>query len=138
MITKEMMKKYYNLTIEEITSIIEENNNKLNEISDADDGNSWEVYREKCQPYWDDNDALYSVKALKKTPEMRPFSDLDRKCLMTINEFKSYCKCGGIMDSDGFGYYATDKEVSNIEASPSAFVKGIIREDFTHVCWYNK
>lgn len=131
------MKKYYNLTIEEITSIIEENNNKLNEILDADDGNSWEVYREKCQPYWDDNDALYSVKALKKTPEMRPFSDLDRKCLMTINEFKSYCKCGGIMDSDGFGYYATDKEVSNIEASPSTFAKGIIREDFTHVCWYN-
>ena len=131
------MKKYYNLTIEEITSIIEENNNKLNEISDADDGNSWEVYREKCQPYWDDNDALYSVKALKKTPEMRPFSDLDRKCLMTINEFKSYCKCGGIMDSDGFGYYATEKEVSNIEASPSAFAQGIIREDFTHVCWYN-
>ena len=76
------MKKYYNLTIEEITSIIEENNNKLNEISDADDGNSWEVYREKCQPYWDDNDALYTVNALKKTPEMRPFSDLDRKCLI--------------------------------------------------------
>ena len=138
MLTKEMMKKYYNLTIEEITSIIEENDKKLKEISDADDGNSWEVYREKCQPYWDDNDALYSVKALKKTPEMRPFSDLDRKCLMTINEFKSDCECGGIMDSDGFGYYATDKEVSNIEANPSAFVKGIIREDFTHVCWYNK
>ena len=131
------MKKYYNLTIEEITSIIEENNNKLNEISDADDGNSWEVYREKCQPYWDDNDALYSVKALKKTPEMRPFSDLDRKCLMTINEFKSDCECGGIMDSDVFGYYTTYNEVCNIEASPSAFAKGIIREDFTHVCWYN-
>ena len=132
------MKKYYNLTIEEITSIIEENNNKLNEISDADDGNSWEVYREKCQPYWDDNDALYSVKALKKTPEMRPFNELDRKCLMTINEFKSNCRYGIFMDSDGVGYYATDKEVSNIEASPSAFVKGIIREDFTHICWYNK
>ena len=138
MVTEEMIKKYYNLTIEEITSIIEENDKKLKEISDADDGNSWEVYREKCQPYWDDNDALYTVNALKKTPEMRPFSDLDRKCLMTINEFKSDCECGGIMDSDGFGYYATDKEVSNIEANPSAFVKGIIREDFTHVCWYNK
>ena len=133
-----MIKKYYNLTIEEITSIIEENDKILKEISDADDGNSWEVYREKCQPYWDDNDALYTAKALKKTPEMRPFSDLDRKCLMTINEFKSDCECGGIMDSDGFGYYATDKEVSNIEASPNAFRQGIIREDFTHVCWYNK
>ena len=132
------MKKYYNLTIEEITSIIEENNNKLNEISDADDGNSWEVYMEKCQPYWDDNDALYSVKALKKTPEMRPFNELDRKCLMTINEFKSHCRRGTFMDTDGVGYYATDKEVSNIEASPNAFRQGIIREDFTYVCWYNK
>ena len=42
------------------------------------------------------------------------------------------------MDTDGVGYYATDKEVSNIEASPNAFRQGIIREDFTHVCWYNK
>ena len=132
-----MVRNYNNLTLEEIESRIEENNKKLKEISDADDGNSWDVYRTKCQPYWDDNDALYTVKALKKTPEMRPFSDLDRKCLMTINEFKSYCKCGGIMDSDGFGYYAADKEVSNIEASPSPFAKGIIREDFTHICWYN-
>ena len=138
MLTKEMMKKYYNLTIEEITSIIEENNNKLNEISDADDGNSWEVYREKCQPYWDDNEILYAAKSMKETPEMRPFNELDRKCLMTINEFKSNCRYGAFMDTDGVGYYATDKEVSNIEASPNAFRQGIIREDFTHVCWYNK
>ena len=133
-----MVRNYNNLTLEEIESRIEENNKKLKEISDADDGNSWVVYREKCQPYWDDNDALYTVKALKKTPEMRPFSDLDRKCLMTINEFKSNCIYGAFMDTDGVGYYATDKEVSNIEASPNAFRQGIIREDFTHACWYNK
>ena len=96
------MIKKYNLTIEEITSIIEENNNKLIEI--WDDDNSWEVYREKCQPYWDDNEILYAAKSMKETPEMRPFNDLDRKCLMTINKFKFHCKCGGIMDSDGFGY----------------------------------
>ena len=136
MITEEMMKKYYNLTIEEIESIIEENDKKLKEIWDDDD--SWEMYRVKCQPYWDDNDALYMAKSMKETPEMRPFNELDRECLMTINEFKSNCRYGAFMDSDGVGYYATDKEVSNIEASPSAFVKGIIREDFTHVCWYNK
>ena len=133
-----MVRNYNNLTIEEIESIIEENDKKLKEISDADDGNSWEVYKEKCQPYWDDNDVLYAVKAWKKTPKMRPFNELDRKCLMTINEFKSNCRYGAFMDSDGVGYYATDKEVSNIGANPSAFVKGIIREDFTHVCWYNK
>ena len=69
---------------------------------------------------------------------MRPFNELDRECLMTINEFKSNCRYGAFMDTDGVGYYATDKEVSDIKASPNAFRYGIIREDFTHVCWYNK
>ena len=133
-----MIKNYYNLTIEEIESIIEENDKKLKEISDADDGNSWEMYKEKCQPYWDDNEILYTAKSMKETPEMRPFNELDRKCLMTINEFKSNCRYGAFMDTDGVGYYATDKEVSNIEASPNVFRYGVIREDFTHVCWYNK
>jgi len=132
------MVNYNNLTLEEIETKIEENDNKLKEICDADDGNSWERYKVKCQPYWDDNEALYMAMSMKETPEMKPFSDLDKKCLMTIKEFKSHCDCGGIMDSDGVGYYATNKEVSNIEASPRAFVKGIIRPDFTHVCWYNK
>ena len=133
-----MVKNYNNLTLEEIESRIDENDKKLKEIWDADDGNSYERWMEKCQPYWDDNEALYAAKSLKETPEMRPFSTLDRKCLMTIKEFKSDCGYGAIMDSDGVGYYATDKEVSNIEARPSAFVDGIIRSDFTHVCWYNK
>ena len=133
-----MVKNYNNLTLEEIESKIEENDNKLKEIWDADDGNSWERYKAKCQPYWDDNEALYTAKSMKETPEMKPFDKLDKECLMTIKEFKAHCDFGAIMDSDGFGYYATDKEVSNIEASPRAFVNGIIRPDFTHVCWYNK
>ena len=133
-----MVRNYNNLTLEEIESKIEENDKKLKEIWDTDNSNSWEMYREKCQPYWDDNEILYIAKSMKETPKMRPFNELDRECLMAINEFKSNCRCGVFMDSDGVGYYATDKEVSNIEASPSAFVKGIIREDFTHVCWYNK
>ena len=133
-----MVKNYNNLTLEEIESKIEENDKKLKEIWDTDNSNSWEMYRVKCQPYWDDNEILYMAKPMKETPKMRPFNELDRECLMTINEFKSNCRYGIFMDSDGVGYYATDKEVSNIEASPSAFVKGIIREDFTHICWYNK
>lgn len=133
-----MVKTYNNLTLEEIESKIEENDKKLKEIWDTDNSNSWEMYRKKCQPYWDDNEILYMAKSMKETPKMRPFNELDRECLITINEFKSNCRYGTFMDSDGVGYYATDKEVSNIEASPSAFVKGIIREDFTHICWYNK
>ena len=133
-----MVKNYNNLTLEEIESKIEENDKKLKEIWDTDNSNSWEMYRKKCQSYWDDNEILYIAKSMKETPKMRSFNELDRECLMTINEFKSNCRYGIFMDSDGVGYYATDKEVSNIEASPSAFVKGIIREDFTHICWYNK
>ena len=133
-----MVRNYNNLTLEEIESRIEENSKKLKEIWDTDDGNSYERWRAKCQPYWDDNEVLYAAKSMKETPEMKPMDDLDKECLMTINEFKSHCRYGGIMDSDGIGYYATDKEVSNIEARPSAFVDGIIRSDFTYVCWYNK
>ena len=133
-----MVRNYNNLTLEEIESRIEENNKKLKEIWDTDNGNSREAYMEKCQPYWDEDYALCTAKELKKTPEMRPFNELDRECLMTINEFKSNCRYGVFMDTDGVGYYATDKEVSDIKASPNAFRYGIIREDFTHVCWYNK
>ena len=133
-----MVKNYSNLSIDEIDRLIEVNSMKLREIWDTDDGNSYERWRAKCQPYWDDNEALYAAKSMKETPEMKPMDDLDKECLMTIKEFKSHCKYGGIMDSDGIGYYATDNEVSNIEASPRAFVNGIIRSDFTHVCWYNK
>ena len=133
-----MVKNYNNLTLEEIESRIEENGKKLKEIWDTDDGNSYERWRAKCQPYWDDNEDLYAAKSMKETPEMKPMDDLDKECLMTINEFKSHCRYGGIMNSDGVGYYATNKEVSNIEASPRAFADGIIRSDFTHVCWYNK
>ena len=132
------MVNYNNLTLEEIETKIEENSKILKEIWDTDDGNSWEKYKAKCQPYWDDNEALYAAKSMKEKPEMKPLDDLDRECLMTIGKFRDCCKFCAITGSDGIGYYATDKEVSNIEAIPSAFVNGQIRTDFTHVCWYNK
>lgn len=132
------MVNYNNLTLEEIETKIEENDKILKEIWDTDDGNSYERWRAKCQPYWDDNEVLYTAKSMKEIPEMKPLSDFDKKCLMTIKEFKACCEIGGFINSDGFGYYATNKEVSNIEALPSAFVNGQIRTDFTHICWYNK
>ena len=133
-----MVNDYINLTLEEIETKIEENNKILKGIWDTDDGNSWENYKKKCQPYWEDNEFLYTAKSMKEIPEMKPLSKLDKKCLMTIGEFEGYCKYGAITNDDGFGYYATDKEVSNVDAMPSAFVRGNIRPDFTHICWYNK
>lgn len=132
------MKDYSHLTLEQIQEKIDKNDKELQKIWDEDDGSSYDRYCKKCEPYWNDNDALYAAQSLKEVPEMRPFRPIDKKCLMDINTFKDCCKCGGFMDDDGFGYYATETEVSNIEAVPSAFVVGKIRQDFTYVCWYNK
>lgn len=60
--------------------------------------------------------------------------------LMTIDEFIDCCEYGGFIDSDGSGYYASDKHESNIPAIPSMIKSGMIvrRDGLTHVVWYNK
>ncbi len=132
------MVNYNHLTLEEIQEKIEKNSKILKKIWEEDDGSSWENYQRKCQPYWDDNEALYAAQSLKEKPVMKPMSKHDLSCRMPIEEFKECCECGGFIDDDGMGYYATEDEVSNIDASPSAFASGQIRTDFKYVCWYNK
>ena len=39
---------------------------------------------------------------------------------------------------DGFGEYANENEVSNLHVSCWGIKNGLVRKDFTHVCWYNK
>ena len=56
----------------------------------------------------------------------------------TVAEFTGAVKCGAIINSDGEGFYAIATQESNIEAYPRDFAKGKIRDDFTHVMWYNK
>lgn len=54
-------------------------------------------------------------------------------CLMTLEEFQSYVKCGGITDDDGIGHWATttheDRDFTCWHPKP---------EWATHVMWYNK
>lgn len=57
---------------------------------------------------------------------------------MTIEYFKECCDCGGFIDSDGFGVYATETQVSSIDVNPSDIETGLYRKDFTHVVWFNK
>lgn len=57
---------------------------------------------------------------------------------MTMEEFIDYCECGGFIDSDGQGNYATKDQESDISIKPSDITSGVYRKDFTHVCWYNK
>jgi hypothetical protein len=56
----------------------------------------------------------------------------------TIEYFKECCDCGGFIDSDGFGVYATETQVSSIDVNPSDIETGLYRKDFTHVVWFNK
>ena len=58
--------------------------------------------------------------------------------LMTLNEFKESCEDALFIDYDGSGKYATKTQMSTIPVYPSDVTKGILREDFTHVVWFNK
>ena len=58
--------------------------------------------------------------------------------LMALEEFVECVNSGGFIDYDGTGYYATDKEYSEIEAIPSVIKKGVINKKFSHVLWFNR
>ena len=73
---------------------------------------------------------------LKKTPSMEPHDDIGD--LFTFEDFKSNCESGGFIDYDGFGYYATATEQSDIEIRPSHLKRNKYRNEFTHVMWYNR
>ncbi|MCK9369284.1 hypothetical protein M0R04_05035 [Candidatus Dojkabacteria bacterium] len=57
--------------------------------------------------------------------------------LMPIEEFQMVCECGGFIDYDGFGNYAFENKMSNIETSPSRFLKNPDKR-FTHIVWFNR
>lgn len=97
----------------------------------------WEWYIN--HPIVKEDRKVYREYKLIKTPILRPFSDLDKKCRMSFKEFEKYCKIGPMfIDSDGSGYYATKDQVSDIGISPSDITSGVYRKDFDYVCWYNK
>lgn len=57
---------------------------------------------------------------------------------MTLKKFVDCCKCGGFIDYDGFGYYATETQESSIKISPSDVTNNKYRKDFPYIIWYNR
>lgn len=59
---------------------------------------------------------------------------------MTIEKFIDIVDRGGIMDDDGFGYYATASQKSDKYVDCDVDILNEIKADgvFTHVVWYNK
>ena len=56
----------------------------------------------------------------------------------TKEDFCSIVESGAVINSDGFGNYATATHETDIEFLPSDFKQGKNRQEFTHVVWYNK
>ncbi|KKL73771.1 hypothetical protein LCGC14_2071490 [marine sediment metagenome] len=57
--------------------------------------------------------------------------------LLTLEEFREQLRIGGIVSSDGCGYYASATQESNV---PVVFDADYVIElpGLTHVMWYNK
>jgi len=73
---------------------------------------------------------------MNKSYELEDLDDIGT--LFTMEDFIDNCNCGGFIDYDGFGYYATENQQSNICIYPSDIKSGLYRKDFTHVKWYNR
>jgi len=58
--------------------------------------------------------------------------------LMPIQDFIDCVNHGGFIDYDGFGYYATSTQESDITIIPSDVKAQMIRNDFQYVVWYNR
>jgi hypothetical protein len=133
--------EYMKLSIQEIDERIDKNDEILDKIWNEDDGSSWDKYKAKCEPYWEDNAALNAAKTMVIPMEdikFHPLDKLAKECIMSIKDFTEACKYGAFINSDGIGYYAFEDKESNLDAEPRAFKSGYIRKEFTHVCWYNK
>lgn len=58
--------------------------------------------------------------------------------LMTAEDFIECCIDGGLIDYDGYGYYAMDTEMSGIRITPSIVMAGGFVVGWTHVIWFNR
>ena len=137
----EYIEEYMSKGLEYAKTIEEECDSKINFYFYHSD--NFEDYCEKTVDYRNKSCAADTVITMLTPFEeigCREFDDLDKECLMTLSKFKDLCdkKCYCITDSDGYGYYVKDDKVYELYASPRMIRNGFVRNEFTHVCWYNK
>lgn len=99
-------------------------------------------YAEFCNKAHDVKEKLFAIDKfmrLKEDPVLTYGKEWSGK-LYEINKFRELCDEAHqvFTDEDGFGYYATETTKSSIIVKPSDFVYDMVRDDFTHVLWFNK
>lgn len=98
-------------------------------------------WKEFCEKAHDVKEQLYYVsmyKRLKQDPVLTYNKDIGHGDKYEIEKFKALCEGGMFIDEDGFGEYATETAVSDIEIYPSDVTENLVRDDFTHVIWFNR
>lgn len=102
-------------------------------------GEPWSIYIEKATPIALKINSIRQEINLLKEPELHYLKDDEITFQrLTLEEFKKMCKDGDLTDDDGYGKYASEKAVSNIEIYPSDILANKVRTDFSHIAWYNK
>lgn len=130
---------YSTLSLKELNKELTRLNEKYQEIQDdcIKEGLS---YSDFCDKAYDVKERLYFIEKhirLKQEPsvDFRKNVDGDR---YTIEQFQNMVKNKVLTDDDGFGYYATETGVSDIEIIPSDVLEDIYRKDFPYIIWHNK
>lgn len=126
----EKLQKEYNNLVSQRDILMNECVNK---------GEPWSIYVEKATPIALKINSIRQEINLLKEPELHYLKDDEITFQrLTLDEFKKMCKEGDIIDDDGYGKYASEKAVSNIEIYPSDILANKVRTDFSHIAWYNK
>lgn len=130
-----MKTKYFNMSDDESQTLINEKQTYLDKlfyeatlpwkdyVREVDNSNIWEMLLEQRN---------------RQKPTLRDADKFELDCRETYKSFKQSCKFHCIMDSDGFGYYGTETQISDIPVSCKAFYKNMERKDFDYVYWFNK
>lgn len=66
------------------------------------------------------------------------YTKFDEECKQDILSFINGVKIWCYTDDDGYGYYATDTEISDQYVNIYAILKNVWPNWATHVVWYNK
>lgn len=132
------MKDLSRMSVSELEQFIKDETplkeKRMNEAYNAPDVFEFQRLSElACYPIWKANQYL---KLKKENVELKPHNK--NGCLFSMTDFIENVEGGGFIDEDGYGYYSTLDEQSDIIIKPSDVIEGMYRKDFDFVKWYNR
>jgi len=130
---------YSKVTIEELLREEERLEKRYHDIEEQclKDGVKFDEFAKKAEK---EREGLYFIdkyKRLRRDPIVEYGKEWKGETY-TLDEFKRMAKTKVLTDDDGYGYYATESAKSDVFIYPSDVMENLIREDFSHVIWFNK